>query len=155
MRKRAGSSPVGRTTNTARFYLLNRAVLFLLFAIFIGILTGLSNGIIFKTGLNNGGYGNLVKIDHGNGVETWYGHTSKMLVKEGQEVKAGDIITVRENKKDNSTLKINIEENSARPVPAWLERDNEKISGKVVRLSAREDIDLPVEEHLIVELYSK
>ena len=70
-------------------------------------------------------------------------------------VKAGDVISVRENKKDNSTLKINIEENSARPVPAWLERDNEKLSGKVIRLSAREDIDLPIEEHLIVELYSK
>ena len=36
-----------------------------------------------------------------------------------------------------------------------LERDNEKLSGKVIRLSAREDIDLPIEEHLIVELYSK
>ena len=70
-------------------------------------------------------------------------------------VKAGDVITVRESKKDNGTLKVNIEENSARPVPAWLERDNEKLSGKVVRLSAREDIDLPIEEHLIVELYSK
>ena len=70
-------------------------------------------------------------------------------------VKAGDIITVRESKKDNGALKVNIEENSARPVPAWLERDNEKLSGKVVRLSAREDIDLPIEEHLIVELYSK
>ena len=70
-------------------------------------------------------------------------------------VRAGDIISVRESKKDNGTLKVNIEENSARPVPAWLERDNEKLSGKVVRLSAREDIDLPIEEHLIVELYSK
>ena len=70
-------------------------------------------------------------------------------------VKAGDVITVRESKKDNSTLKMNIEETAARPVPAWLERDSEKLSGKVVRLSTREDIDLPIEEHLIVELYSK
>ena len=38
------------------------------------------------------GYGYLVKIDHGNGVETWYAHTSKMYVTKGQEVKAGDII---------------------------------------------------------------
>ena len=70
-------------------------------------------------------------------------------------VKAGDVITVRESKKDNATLKANIEESAKRPVPAWLERDTEKLSGKVVRLSAREDIDLPIEEHLIVELYSK
>ena len=40
----------------------------------------------------SGAYGNLVKVSHGNGVETWYAHTSKMYVKVGQEVKAGDII---------------------------------------------------------------
>ena len=40
----------------------------------------------------NGSYGNLVKIDHGNGVETWYAHTSKMYVKKGDTVKAGDVI---------------------------------------------------------------
>ena len=42
----------------------------------------------------SGSYGYLVKVDHGNGVETWYGHTSKILVKEGQEVKAGDTIAL-------------------------------------------------------------
>lgn len=42
----------------------------------------------------NGAYGNLVKIDHGNGVETWYAHTSKMLVTEGQEIKAGELIAL-------------------------------------------------------------
>ena len=40
----------------------------------------------------NGAYGNLVKISHGNGVETWYAHTSKMYVTVGQSVKAGDVI---------------------------------------------------------------
>ena len=40
----------------------------------------------------SGSYGYLVKVEHGNGVETWYAHTSKMYVKAGQEVKAGDII---------------------------------------------------------------
>lgn len=39
-----------------------------------------------------GSYGNLVKIDHGNGVETWYAHTSKMYVTEGQKVNAGEVI---------------------------------------------------------------
>lgn len=42
----------------------------------------------------SGSYGYLVKVDHGNGVETWYGHTSKMLVKKGQAVKAGDTIAL-------------------------------------------------------------
>ena len=70
-------------------------------------------------------------------------------------VKAGDVIAVREIRKDNVAIKIAVEENGSRPVPAWLEKDQEKLSGKVVTLATREDIDLPVEEHLIVELYSK
>ncbi len=40
----------------------------------------------------NGSYGNLVKVDHGNGVETWYAHCSKIYTKVGQEVNAGDVI---------------------------------------------------------------
>ena len=70
-------------------------------------------------------------------------------------VKAGDVIAVREIRKDNGAIKIAVEVNGSRPVPAWLEKDQEKLSGKVVTLATREDIDLPVEEHLIVELYSK
>ena len=70
-------------------------------------------------------------------------------------VKAADVIAVREIRKDNGAIKIAVEENGSRPVPAWLEKDQEKLSGKVVTLATREDIDLPVEEHLIVELYSK
>ena len=70
-------------------------------------------------------------------------------------VKAGDVVAVREIRKDNKTIKENVENNSSRPIPAWLEKDNEKLSGKVIRLASREDIDIPVQEHLIVELYSK
>ena len=70
-------------------------------------------------------------------------------------VKAGDVISVREIKNDNKTIKVNSEANSVRPVPAWIEKDNEKLSGKIIRLAAREEIDIPIEEHLIVELYSK
>ena len=70
-------------------------------------------------------------------------------------VKAGDVIAVRESKKDVSIIKQNVEQNAARPVPEWLEKDTEKLSGKVIRLASREDVDIPVEEHLIVELYSK
>ncbi len=70
-------------------------------------------------------------------------------------INPGDVISVRELKKDKSIIKVNSEANSARPVPAWLEKNAEKLSGKVIRLASREDIDLPVQEHLIVELYSK
>lgn len=40
----------------------------------------------------NGSYGNLIKIDHGNGVESWYAHCNALYAKVGQEIKAGDII---------------------------------------------------------------
>ena len=70
-------------------------------------------------------------------------------------VKPGDVIAIREVRRDNPVVKENMEANSVRPLPEWLEIDREKMSGKVIRLANREDIDLPVEEHLIVELYSK
>lgn len=70
-------------------------------------------------------------------------------------VKPGDVIAVRESKKDSAIIKANVEANSSRPVPAWLEKNVENLSGKVVTLASREDVDIPVEEHLIVELYSK
>ncbi|MDE5830165.1 MAG: 30S ribosomal protein S4 [Clostridia bacterium] len=70
-------------------------------------------------------------------------------------VKAGDVIKIRENKKDKKVVKENAEVNASRPVPAWLEKNAKDLSGKVVRLASREDVDIPVEEHLIVELYSK
>ena len=70
-------------------------------------------------------------------------------------VKAGDVIAVREIRKDNGTIKASVEQCASRLTPEWLEKDAEKLSGKVIRLASREDIDIPVEEHLIVELYSK
>ena len=48
-----------------------------------------------------------------------------------------------------------IEKNSARPVPAWLDKDAEKMTVNVTKLPERADIDFDIEEHLIVELYSK
>ena len=70
-------------------------------------------------------------------------------------VKPGDVITIRENRKDNNVIKVNVEAGSARPIPEWLDLDNKNLSAKVVRVVNREEIDLPVEEHVIVELYSK
>ena len=70
-------------------------------------------------------------------------------------VSAGDVITIRENKKECGAIKQSVEATSSMPAPKWLEKDITKLSGKVIKLSDREDIDIPVEEHLIVELYSK
>ena len=70
-------------------------------------------------------------------------------------VKAGDVIKVREIRKDNGAIKENVETNSNVIVPNWLERDLGNLTGKVLALPKRDEIDLPIEEHLIVELYSK
>ncbi|MEG1176445.1 MAG: 30S ribosomal protein S4, partial [Ruthenibacterium sp.] len=68
-------------------------------------------------------------------------------------VKEGDKIAVRTT--DCGKLKECIEKNSARPVPAWMTKDAEKMTVTVTRLPERSDIDFDIEEHLIVELYSK
>ena len=70
-------------------------------------------------------------------------------------VKPGDEIAVREIRKDNGTIKASVEETASRLVPTWLEKNIDNLSGKVVKEPSREEIDYPVEEHLIVELYSK
>ncbi len=70
-------------------------------------------------------------------------------------VKAGDVIEIRENKKDSVRYKEIIETAGGRIVPAWLDADQENLKGTVKALPTREEIDVPVDEMLIVELYSK
>ena len=68
--------------------------------------------------------------------------------------KVNDVIKVRESSQNDPIFKQVAEENG-RPIPSWLEADVDNKSGKIVAVPAREEIDLPVKEHLIVELYSK
>ncbi|GHU87022.1 30S ribosomal protein S4 [Clostridia bacterium] len=70
-------------------------------------------------------------------------------------VKVGDVIALKPTSKSRDRFKNTLEGNASRPVPRWLEINRDTFEGKIVNLPAREDIDLPVEEHLIVELYSK
>ncbi|MGP1608388.1 MAG: 30S ribosomal protein S4 [Clostridium sp.] len=70
-------------------------------------------------------------------------------------VKQGDIIKVRENKKEHPVILGNIADGTIARVVEWLEVTKEELSIKVLRTPEREEIDLPIEEHLIVELYSK
>ncbi len=69
-------------------------------------------------------------------------------------VKKGDVIAVKESKQDKTYFK-GIKEAKAIGLPKWVEFDNATLTGKVVELPTREDITQPIEEHLIVELYSK
>ncbi|MBU5678100.1 30S ribosomal protein S4 [Alkaliphilus sp. MSJ-5] len=69
-------------------------------------------------------------------------------------VSAGDTIVVAEKSKSSNKFKA-LAENFKGNVPNWLTADAEKLEGKIVSLPSREDIDLPIAENLIVELYSK
>lgn len=70
-------------------------------------------------------------------------------------VKEGDVVAVCDKSKSLDSVKALIEQNSSRPIPMWLEFNKNDLSAKVARLANRDEIDLDVEEHLIVELYSK
>ena len=70
-------------------------------------------------------------------------------------VKAGDTIEIKENKKGSQRYKEILEVTGGNMVPDWLEADAENLKGTVKELPAREAIDVPVDEMLIVELYSK
>ena len=70
-------------------------------------------------------------------------------------VKAGDVIEIKEAKKSIQRTKDIIEVTGGRLVPEWLDLDAEKLQGTVKALPTREQIDVPVDEMLIVELYSK
>jgi len=70
-------------------------------------------------------------------------------------VKAGQVLTIRERSRDIPYVKELREQGSSKPVSKWLELDAENLTGKVVSLPARDDIDLTIEEHLIVEYYSR
>jgi len=70
-------------------------------------------------------------------------------------VKPGDVIALTEKSKASPRTQEIAEANAARVVPKWLDMDKDTKQGKVIALPARDDIDYEVEEHLIVELYSK
>ena len=70
-------------------------------------------------------------------------------------LKAGDVVSIKANSRKLDKIQAVIEANSARPVPEWLDLNRETLEGKVVALPTREQIAAPVEEHLIVEFYSK
>jgi len=68
-------------------------------------------------------------------------------------VKAGDVITVKE--KSQSSPKFKEVKDMTITVPSWMSVDVQKLEGKVLQIPTREEIDTPISEHLIVELYSK
>ncbi len=70
-------------------------------------------------------------------------------------VSVGDVIQLKDKSKKSAKFKEVIESTSSKVVPKWLEVDFEKMEGKVIALPDREDIDIEIKDHLIVELYSR
>ena len=70
-------------------------------------------------------------------------------------IKAGDVIEIKEGCKSSQRYKDIVEVTGGRTVPSWLEADQENLKGEIKELPKREEIDVPVDEMLIVELYSK
>lgn len=70
-------------------------------------------------------------------------------------LKAGDVVAVKETSKTTDEFKTLVESNASRPVPQWVDVNKDAMEAKVVNLPERDEIATPVEEHLIVEFYSK
>jgi small subunit ribosomal protein S4 len=71
------------------------------------------------------------------------------------QVRGGQTIAVREGSRKNDQIRLSVESARGRGVPDWLDLNAENFSGRVVSLPKREDIKLPIQEQLIVELYSR
>jgi len=71
------------------------------------------------------------------------------------QVKVGDVISFKEKSRELNRIKEMIERLQDRSVPAWLSLDVDKVTGTVIQLPSREDVQIPIEEHLIVEKYSR
>ena len=113
------------------------------------ILESRLDNVVFRLGFGTTRPQARLLVTHGN-IEV----NGKKVDIASYLVKPGDIVAVREIRKDNKIIKENMEKNKV-TLPDWLKLNEKNLSGKVVRLPAREEIDVPVEEHLIVELYSK
>ena len=69
--------------------------------------------------------------------------------------KEGDVISLKENSKKSEKFKQIIEANASKAAPTWLDVNKDNQTAKVLRMPVKEDLDYDIEEHLIVELYSK
>ena len=118
--------------------------------ILLQILESRLDNVVYRLGLANSRAQARALVSQGHFlVDGKKVNIPSYLTKVGQEIK------VKESSASKEIFKQIVEDNSKRAVPTWLEANRDTKSGKVVSLPEREQIDIPVEEHLIVELYSK
>ena len=114
------------------------------------ILESRLDNVVFRLGLSNTRRESRQLVNHGHILVN-----GKKVDIPSYRVKVGDVITLKEKTQGSDRMKAIIEANSSRIVPKWLDMDKNTLTGKVIALAQRDDIDFEVEEHLIVELYSK
>ncbi|NQT79866.1 MAG: 30S ribosomal protein S4 [Candidatus Aminicenantes bacterium] len=108
------------------------------------------DNVVFITGFSHSRDHARQLINHGHfRVNEWKVNIPSFLVNKG------DVITFREKSAKHEELKAIVDSNKNKTVPGWIEVDSEKILVKILSFPDREDITFPVEEHLVVELYSK
>ena len=114
------------------------------------ILESRLDNMIFRMGLARSRSEARQLIRHGH-----FAVNSKKVDIPSYLTRPGDEISVREGSVSSSYFKEIAEWGGAQGVSAWLEVDRERLTGKVIRLPLREEMDVPISEHLIVELYSR
>ncbi|MBQ1333621.1 MAG: 30S ribosomal protein S4 [Lachnospiraceae bacterium] len=108
------------------------------------------DNVIFRLGFARTRHESRQVVDHKNVLVN-----GKRVNIPSYQVKAGDVISIAENKKDGIRFKDILETTEGRLVPEWLDVDRDQMTGTVKQIPTRAMIDVPVDEMLIVELYSK
>lgn len=114
------------------------------------ILESRLDNVIFRMGLANTRREARQIVNHGHVTVN-----GKRVNIPSYLVKPGEVISLKESSRNADRMKDIIERNSNRLVPKWIDMNKDTCEAKIVALADREDIDFPVEEHLIVEYYSK
>ena len=116
----------------------------------LGLLERRIDNVVFRLGLANTRRQARQIVRHGHITVN-----GKRLDIPSALVSVGDVVSVAEKSATNAFFKELRESQNALSAPAWLEADQEKLTGKVARFPSRDDIDVPVNEQAIVELYSR
>ncbi|MBR6338227.1 MAG: 30S ribosomal protein S4 [Ruminococcus sp.] len=116
----------------------------------ITLLESRLDSVVFRMGLASTRRESRQLVSHGH-----FDVNGKRVDIPSYRVKPGDVISLRENSKKSEKFKQVIELTNGRLVPTWIDMNKEESTGKITRLPVKADLDYEIEEHLIVELYSK
>ena len=108
------------------------------------------DNVVFRMGLAMTRRESRQLVSHGH-----FNVNGKKVDIPSYRIKVGDVISLRDNSKKSPKFKEIIETTAGRVTPTWLEVNKDEQSAKVIRMPVKEDLDYEIEEHLIVELYSK